>query len=436
MRVAITGAYGFIGEHVARAFLAAGHSVRAFGRRVDFGRSRLPEADWRGCDFNLDHDANAWAERLQDVDVVVNCVGVLQSTRHDNAYGVHGAGTIALFKGAEAAGVTRIIHLSALGAEPEVATDYSQSKLEADTCLEGMDVDWVILKPSLVHARDVYGGTALLRSLAGLPGIVPLLNGGTNQFQPIAMEDLCLGILHLAEAPGQIRETIEVTGPEPLTVRDIVQKYRRWLGLKPAVILPIPILLAWPVLKAGDLINWFGRRSAFSTVSVAQMAKPNVADPAPFTKRSGIAPASMDTILAQHPSTLGDRYHARLALPLALLKLVLVFFWIATGVITLTSTSAASQALAEMIAGWTPAFVDGQGLTGAFGVMDIALGLWLLIARDARQPLLAQIALSCGYLLTFSWIAPALWADPLGPILKVVPILAASAVLLTTPEDR
>ncbi|MBL4864035.1 MAG: SDR family oxidoreductase [Rhodobiaceae bacterium] len=436
MRIAITGAYGFIGEHVARACLAAGHEVIGFGRNLDLGRKRLPKVEWRYCDFNRDHDTDLWSERLATCDALINCVGLLQGSFWNSPTAVHETGTIALFDGAAQAGVKKIIHLSALGADNDVNTTYAASKTCADDYLASMDIEWVTLKPSLVYARNCYGGTALLRGLSALPGIVPLVGGGRHLFQPIAMDDLTRGIVALLKAPSLPRSVLSVTGPKSLSLAEITQLYRNWLGLSPAYILPVPGWLVAPLLWAGDLATYLGRSTAFTTTSLRQMERPNVADGGAFTEASGVVPVAMGDGLAAAPSTVGDKLHARTYWPLAGLRIVLALFWVATGVVTLTSSTPASDALAQAVVSHGPSFIQAGVLTGAFAVLDIILGLWLLFARRLAWVCSVQIALSGGYLVALSFLAPDMWLDPLGPLMKTVPVIAATLVLVATQEDR
>ena len=70
-----------------------------------------------------------------------------------------------------------------------------------DLALKARDLDWLILRPSLVIARNVYGGTALVRSLCGLPFVTPVV-GGEQVFRPIGMDDLCAAVERAARAGG------------------------------------------------------------------------------------------------------------------------------------------------------------------------------------------------------------------------------------------
>ncbi|HUT48377.1 MAG TPA: NAD(P)H-binding protein, partial [Alphaproteobacteria bacterium] len=234
MRCLVTGAYGFIGREVVIALLREGVTVVGAGRDVDFGRRMFPGIAWIGCDFNRDLEVSHWRERLAGIDAVVNCVGILQGTRKDNAERIHGDATIALFEACAEMGVSRVVHVSAVSAESDMASGYAKSKAKADAALAALDLDWVIVKPSLVIGRGAYGGTALMRGLAALPYILPLPGPATERFQPVAADDLARGIAKLAKGEGEPRTTLFAAGPEAVSVADILRKLRAWLGFAPA----------------------------------------------------------------------------------------------------------------------------------------------------------------------------------------------------------
>ena len=81
---------------------------------------------------------------------VVNCVGILQGSLRDDASRIHVDSTIALFQACAGAGIKRLVDISAVSAEANVESSYARSKAKADAALEKLDLDWLIVKPSLV----------------------------------------------------------------------------------------------------------------------------------------------------------------------------------------------------------------------------------------------------------------------------------------------
>lgn len=434
MRVLVTGAYGFIGQHVANGLLQAGHEVVACGRNLALGRRLLPTVPWLACDFNTDITEDVWLPRLENVDAVINCVGMLQNTARDTHSRVHAQAPIALFRAAARKGHCRVIQISALGAEPETGTAYSDSKSLADTALKGMDVDWVILKPSLIYAPGSYGGTTVIRALAGLPGLVPLIDGGRHRFQPIAMRDLVAAVVRLVEPDAPARCELVASGPEEKSLRDIVKATRRWLSFPDAAFLNIPKILARPLLWFGDIAGWFGLPTAFRATSLRQMELGNVGSPEKFIKAIGVQPQAMEAALASQPATLQDRLHARSAFALTLLRLTLGLFWVATGVITLLPIPRAHAANALVAAGVTEPFAGALVTLGA--VADFMLGLPFLIGWRLRSIGALQLALMVFYIAFLTVFMPVMWLDPFGSVLKIFPVIAATLVVMAAAEQR
>ncbi|MDZ4381414.1 MAG: SDR family oxidoreductase [Parvibaculum sp.] len=434
MRVLVTGAYGFIGQHIAIGLKRAGHDVVACGRDLVLGRRLLPGFEWQFCDFNKDVDEAVWLQRLGGVDAIVNCIGILQPTVRDSHERAHVAGPVALFGAARKAGVRRMVQISALGAESEAGTEYSGSKSAGDDFLKSLDVDWVVLKPSLVYGRGSYGGTTLVRSLVGLPGFVPLVDGGKHMFQPVSMDYLVAAVVRLVEPDAPARVELAVTGPEPMSMREIALLLRRWLGFPAVHVLSVPAWVARPALFLGDVAGWFGLPTAFRSSSIRQMELGNTSSSEAIAAATGVAPRRMEEELANTPSTLQDRLHARSALAVAALRVVLGLFWVTTGVISLMPSVNAAAA----------SFVGATGLddeasrmlvtAGAFA--DILLGLPFLIGWRVRLFGTLQIALSLSYLVVLGIFLPLLWFDPFGPLLKVVPIIFATLIVMAWAEPR
>src|SRR4029077_8773968 len=168
MRVLVTGAYGLIGAACLARLHVAGHDVVAAGRSLRSARRRLPYAQWIAADFRRLASAEAWQPLLQGIDAVVNCVGVLQDGLRDDVQPVQLGGTKALFDGCVRAGVRRVIHISAIGAEPDGPSAFSRSKAGAEAYLKELPLDWVILRPALVLGPAAYGGIAILARHSGL----------------------------------------------------------------------------------------------------------------------------------------------------------------------------------------------------------------------------------------------------------------------------
>jgi uncharacterized protein YbjT (DUF2867 family) len=430
MRVLVTGAYGFIGSHIVARLLTDGFAPVGAGRDVAAARRRWPQVEWIAADFARMQRPEDWLPHLQGVDAVVNCAGVLQDNLRDSTRAVHVQGPAALFAACERAGVRRVIQISAIGVGTEAGTEFARTKLVADEDLMRRDLDWVVLRPSLVLARGVYGSTALIRALALFPGIVPLAQSEAL-VQPVQMDDLSATVAFLFKPGAPARRVLEVVGPERMTLGDLVHRYRRWLGFRPAPMIRVPDWLAAAAFRLGDAVSLLGWRPPLRTTAQRQLARDVVGDPAEWTRLTGIAPRGLEAALAREPAGVQDRWFARLYLLKPLIVGGLALFWIASGLIALGPARGETLAVTRAAVGeW--AFSTAV----AASLLDIAVGTAIAFRRTARAGLHAAWIVSLGYLAGATLYLPRLWLDPLGALVKVLPILLLTWLALAILDDR
>ena len=173
MRILVLGAGGFIGRHIVADLLAAGHDVVGVARSTGALAAAFPGARFIALDLAQAVHAGDWRDHLAGVEVIVNAAGVL---RGGQLGAVHVTMPSALYGAAEAAGVRRVVLISAISARPDVPTLYAATKLGGEDALRAARLDWVILRPSLVYGDGSYGGTSLIRGMAGLPWFIPCLS--------------------------------------------------------------------------------------------------------------------------------------------------------------------------------------------------------------------------------------------------------------------
>lgn len=395
MRVMIVGG-GFIGGHLAGRLRAEGCAVTVAGRRG---------ADM-ACDLASD-DTAVWAQRLRGYDALVNCAGVLAAGADYD--GVHARGAIALFDGAAQAGAARVVQISSLGAG-DGTTAYHRSKRAADEHLTTLGLGWAIVRPSLVVGRGG-GSTRLFSALAALP-LMPDIGGG--MVQPIAIDDLVEAIWLLLQRPLPMGMVVNAVGPEPMRLVDLIAILRRWLGLGVARSLPVPRwMLRW-VATVGI--------GPMTRDSLAMLETGNAAPVEPFVTALGFVPQPVAQALNRSPATQGDVLAARLSPMEPLLRGLLAAVWLAGGLVPLLLTPMASNTHLLARLGLTGAAAIGTVWAGSLA--DMAVGLALILRR--RGAALAGVALMSVYSLILSVIAPELWADPFGALIKNLAVLGLS----------
>ncbi|MGQ0659612.1 SDR family oxidoreductase [Sphingosinicella sp.] len=430
LRVLLLGATGLIGSAVAARLQADGHEVVGVARRQGPATRRVPVARWIALDMRHATCPEDWTPHLAGIDAVVNCAGVLQDGAGDFVSLVHRDAPAALWRACEAAGVKRVIQMSALGADTGGSTAFLRTKQDGDRLLEASQLDWVILRPSVVVGRPAYGGSALFRALAALPWLPRFPDAG--RLDVVQLDDVAETVVHVLEPGAPSRVKWELAGPDRLAVSQVIGSYRRWLGWPPAREIGLPNWLLAIGWKAGDLLSWLGWRPPLRTTARRELARGSTGDNRAWIETTGIQPRSLAAALAAEPSDVQERWFARLYLLKPVLLAVFVAFWLLTGIVSLTAGW--DRAVAMMAATGVGRFAAPAVAGGALA--DLAIAALVAWRPTARLGLLSALALSLGYIIAGSALAPSLWADPLGPLMKILPILALNLACLAILDDR
>lgn len=430
MRVLVTGAYGFVGAHVVAALTAAQHEVvcAVRGARVD---SRFPGLKAIACDMARDMREETWLPRLAGIDAVVNVAGILRERRTETFAAVHEQAPAALFRACHQQGICRVIQISALGDPAD--GEFIASKHRCDDALAAIDLDWLVLRPSLVYsARGSYGGTSLLRALAGLPGVLLLPGNGTQPLQPIAAEDVGLAVVAALTPTACRRQVVELVGPEVLSLRDYLLAWRRWLGFAQPRTLAVPrVLERWSAMLGERLGN-----GPLGLTMTRMLERGNVgrADASTRLERClGMRPRTLIQALNECPSHPQDQWHARLYFWLPMLRVLIALMWIGSGVVGWL-TPAAEVVAAAPSETLSPSVL--LALVRFTACADLILGVLCLLRWRPRLVLSLMLLMLLGYTLIIGILWPAQWLDPYGGLLKNLPLLAALAILLATDEPR
>ncbi len=332
MRIFVTGSTGFIASQIISELETHGHDVIR-GLRKKPADYNINKNKYMLCDFNKDITSDIWIKKLEEknqeknIDIVINAAGILQNTRRNNIQSIQTLAPIALFKACEKIGIKKIIQLSALGADDAAQTEYASTKKASEDYLrQCQDIDWVILRPSLVFATGSYGGTSLMRGMAAVPFFIGIPGFANPAFQPIYIEDLAKAVRIFCEKIEKTQDTFDITGTEQVPYDQILLKLRKWLGFGKAIKLPIPLWAMKWVTKLGDI---FG--GPLNTTSLKMMLYGNTTTDEKMQrchKAIGFTPRSFTEVLAHLPSYVQDRWHARLYFLRPVLKIILAIFWI------------------------------------------------------------------------------------------------------------
>lgn len=238
MKVAITGASGFVGSHLAQALLARGHQVAAIARGVR--RSELELNSLRLTWFASDlSDAGQLAQAFEGCDAVAHCAGINREIGEQTYERVHIRGTGNVVQAARAAGVAKIAMLSFLRARPNCGSAYHESKWAAEEMLRHSGLDYTVIKAGMIYGLGDHMLDHLTKSLNTLR-FFATVGMHERPIRPLAIEDL-VRLLCAALVEGRMaRSTIAVTGPEELRLSEAARRVAGVLGRR-IYVLPAPL---------------------------------------------------------------------------------------------------------------------------------------------------------------------------------------------------
>jgi UDP-glucose 4-epimerase len=279
MLLALTGATGFIGQHLLRELPKRGYRVRALLRRP----SSVPMPATSAVIGDLAQPQNMSAA-LAEVDAVIHSAGVthgMSGVPEDDYRVLNTEATISLARAARRAGAKRFVFLSSIRAqcgptsdtvlteaiEPRPTDAYGESKLAAERGLAELDLDWVSLRPVLVYGPGVRGNMAHLMRLARSPLPLPLASL-TARRSLVALENLLAAIETVLTASGTLRRAVIAADPQALTIGEMIGAMRRGLGRKPNVF-PLPASLLELMLRVA------GREEVYQRLSGSLVADPS-----------------------------------------------------------------------------------------------------------------------------------------------------------------
>ena len=435
-KILVFGASGLIGRFFTDDLRARGFHVVGVARR--FSSSQAAGADDLEMPLvAMDSGALARLIDTHDIDVVVNCVGLLQDVPGSDVGAVHRDFVARLVRAIRESGRSiYLVHISIPGEVASDRTDFATTKREAERLIASSGIPGAILRPGFVIAPAAYGGSAMVRALAALPFQLPATESGVP-FQPVMVEDISATIAFLASREGGDKSTDAVVWDlmqqEPVTLGGVIDSFRCALGTKALPRITIPAFALDIGARLGDFAGRLGWTPPIRSTALAELRRGVRGDPSAWMAATGIVPADAVRATGLRGATIQDKWFSRLYLIKALVIASLVVFWSLSGFIALfVSYDAATDILRSHA--FPPALV--APITVLTSVMDITIGALIAFRRTAAFGLIAGVAASFGYMIAAAILTPDLWIEPLGALVKTAPAVVLMLVALVTLDNR
>jgi NADH dehydrogenase len=301
--VTVIGATGFLGRHTVRALAKAGWRIKAASRHPARGFFLRPlgsvgQIELVKCDVT---DADSVGAAIRGSDAAVNLTGILFE-RGQSFEDVQAAGAANVAEAAAAAGISALVHVSAIGADRHSDSVYARTKAEGEEAIRRNFPGAVILRPSIVFGPE----DSFFNKFAGMARYfpaLPLIGGGKTRFQPVFVGNVAAAIVAGLDNPAARGRTFELGGPGVYSFKELMEITVRQTGRERALI-PLPFRLAGIMAAFLQLLPG----SVLTMDQVRLLKKDNVAGAgAPGLADLGITPTSVEAVL---PSYLW-RYRAK-----------------------------------------------------------------------------------------------------------------------------
>lgn len=291
--VTVFGGSGFIGRHLIRRLAKTGAMIRVASRHPSRAQFLKPAGNVGqivpiATDITNDHSV---AMAVTGASTVVNLIGVLYESSRWRFDAVHAEAPRRIGMAARLAGVERLVHVSAIGADLNSPAAYARSKAAGEANLRSVFPEATILRPSVLFGPEdnflnMFGGLALMSP------VLPLLGGGQTRFQPVYVGDVADAIIAALAAPDAAGKTYELGGPRVYTFKELLVYLLEQIRRK-RLLVPVPFGLARLKASVLELLP-----SPMLTRDQVELLKKDnvVADNALTLKDLGVAATALEVI--------------------------------------------------------------------------------------------------------------------------------------------
>lgn len=253
--VTVFGGSGFIGRHVVQRLASQGVRVRVAVRDPESALFCKPMGDVgqvTPVQANIRNAASV-AAAIKGADAVVNLVGILDESGRQKFNAVQATGAATVAKAAAAAGVKKLVHMSAIGADADAKAPYATSKAAGEVAVKGAFPTASIIRPSVVFGPQDDFFNKFGKMTDTMP-FLPLIDGGHTLFQPVYVGDVADAIMACLNGDvTQEGQTYELAGPNKYTFREVMEMVLDQCDVHRGLV-PMPSLMLMPIAWLLDLL--------------------------------------------------------------------------------------------------------------------------------------------------------------------------------------
>lgn len=299
--VTVFGGSGFLGRHVVRELLRRRWRVRAAVRRPDLAGHLQPlgMVGWvQPVQANLRY---RWSvdRAVTDADAVVNLVAILSESGRQRFDAVHDFGARAVAEATRAAGISKLVHVSAIGADADSPSVYAQTKAAGEKAVFETMPGATVFRPSILFGPGDHFFNRFAAMARLLPAF-PLFGGGHTRFQPSFVGDVARAIADAIEGRVRPGMVYELGGPDVKTFRECLELMLHTIDRR-RLLVPVP----WPVATAAASVLQYLPKPLLTADQVRQLKIDNVVSEAAIREGRtfsgiGIQPTNVETVLPSY----------------------------------------------------------------------------------------------------------------------------------------
>ena len=293
-RVTVFGGSGFLGRYIVERLARQGNVLTVAVRDPEAAKFLKPLGDVGQitpvrCPIQ---DEEGVAAVVAGAHTVINLVGILYERRHDTFDAVHDEGAARVARAAAAAGVRRLVHVSAIGAHADAPSRYGRSKAAGERAVRESFPGATILRPSIIFGPED-GFFNLFAGLARFLPVLPLYGGGHTRFQPVHVGDVASAVIAVLADPASAGKTYELGGPRTYSFAELLRYIVRTIGRR-RLLLPVPFAIGRMQAAIFECLP----HPPVTRDQLLQLTADNVvAGEAPCLADLGIEPTSMEMVV-------------------------------------------------------------------------------------------------------------------------------------------